>query len=146
MSDDDGFTEVERLLLMAAAIHDLGPQTSLRFANGRNVVGQALVWAGHLDDELRESWQSSECDGEIKTFYGALIRMTQQMLRSGTVRAPIRPGAVLFEGSGNLGTPDDPGSFPFFTAFRLTEHGAKVASLLLEQHPQYGKGACGVDF
>lgn len=146
MSDDDRLTEIERLLLMAAAIHDLGPQTNLRFANGRKVVGQALMWAGHLDKKLREAWESGEYDREIGAFYGALIRMTQHMLRGGALRSPIRPGLALFEGSGNFGTPDEPGPFPFFTAFRLTEHGAKVGSLLLEEHPQYAKGRSGVDF
>ena len=146
MSDDDGLTEIERLLLMAAVVHDLGPQASLKHANGGKVVGQALLWAGHLDCELREAWESCEYYREIETFYATLIRMTQQVLRDGTTRPPIRPGPVLFEGSGNLGTPEEPGAFPFFTAFHLTERGAQVGGLLLERHPQCVKGTSGVDF
>jgi hypothetical protein len=76
-----------------------------------------------------------ELDSETETVYGALLRMTRHLLRDGAANPPLRPGPVLFEGSGNLGTPDEPGAHPFFTAFRLTEHGAKVGDSPVDRRP-----------
>jgi len=44
MDDIEILTPTERLLLMAAAVHGLGPNTDLSRANTAKVIGQALQW------------------------------------------------------------------------------------------------------
>jgi hypothetical protein len=129
---------------MAAAVHGLGPNTDLTRANTAKVVGQALRWAGLVDDELREAWDAMEDHPAIDQVYGALIRMTLQTQRVGPGRPPERPGEVLFEGSGNWGQPGDPEcppAFPHFNSCRLTARGEQLARELLERYPQYRKTA-----
>ena len=46
MDDSDRLTETERQLLMAAAVHGLGPGTDLSRANTARVVNQVLQWRG----------------------------------------------------------------------------------------------------
>jgi hypothetical protein len=139
--EEIALTEIERLLLMAAAIHGLGPKTNLSVANADRVVGQVLEWAGLMDAEVREAWENPgmEYRPAIIRVYGALIRMTHQMHRGGSGRPPAKPGEVLFEGGGNFGTADDPQAFPHFTSCRLTARGEQLARQLLEQYPDYGK-------
>jgi hypothetical protein len=139
MTDAGALTDLERLLLIAAAVHGLGPQTSLSHANADRVVGQALEWAGLMEGEVRQAWENPglEYHPAIVRVYGALIRMAHQMHRPGPGRPPERPGEVLFEASGNLGTAEKPVAFPHFTSCRLTVHGEQVAQGLLLQHPEY---------
>jgi hypothetical protein len=139
MADVDTLTEIEQLLLVAAAVHGLGPQTNLNIANADKVVGQALEWAGLMGEESREAWEQIEYRPAIVQVYGALIRMTHQILQVGPGRPPARPGEALFEGGGNFGTADAPQAFPHFTSCRLSVRGEQLARQLLEQHPEYGK-------
>jgi hypothetical protein len=129
-------TEMDRLLLMAAAVHGLGSSTDLRRANAAKVVGQALVWAGLVDDEVREAWRSLEGHPAIDQCYEALIRMIRR-LDAAWANDPTQP---LFEGMGNFGSREDPPAYPHFTSCRLTLGGEQLARELLEQHPEYRNG------
>jgi hypothetical protein len=149
MDDIETLTETERLLLMAAAVHGLGPGTDLSRANTARVVNQALLWLGVSPEEIRRGWEELEThkQGEqlenhpgSEAFYAALVRMTHQLLRGGPGRAPERAGPALFEGSGNWGVPGDPGcpaSSPYFNSCRLTARGEQIARELLVRHPEY---------
>ncbi len=101
------------LLLMAAAVHKLGPQTNLSYANTAKVMRQALHWAGLLHGEIEECFESyNECP-PVTEFYEALISMMRQSM----------PTEVLFEGGGNWGGPSEPRASAHFTSCRLTECG-----------------------
>src|ERR1700682_3807807 len=109
MDDFNTLTLTERLLLMAAAVHGLGPRTELGYANTARVVNQALRWRGLSAEEIRGGWRNRDCDPVHAEVYDALIRMTHQMQSVGPGRAPERAGPALFEGGGNWGVPGDPG-------------------------------------
>ncbi len=150
MANTEMLTDMEKLLLMAAATNGLGPDTPWTRAHSSKVVGRALHWAGLVDDQVRTAWMSDEYCPAITQCYGALIRMIRQVLKVG-FKEPERPGEPLFEGAGNFGTPDNPHAMPQFTACWLTAYGMQVAQDLLEKHPEYrtiperGSGAdqCG---
>ena len=125
-------TRMEELLLMAAAVHGLGPDTNLHHANAAKVVGQALEWSGLMDEIVRHQWNDFESHPAIDAYYGSLIRMIRQILPN-EVLPPLRPGEALFEGGGNFGTPDDPPAYAHFTSCRLTVFGDSIARGLLEQ-------------
>ena len=133
MSENAEFTAIERLLLMAAAVNDMGPESSLGRANTAAVVRQALVWSGLADERVWREWSAIGSDHPvIKRVYDELIRM---------VRGE-RPGEQLFEGGGNwgkAGKPRRPPAAPFFNSCRLTAHGERCAREILEQFPQYRK-------
>jgi hypothetical protein len=111
--DPEALSEMERLLLMAAADHELGPDTDLSYANCARVVARVLLWEGLVDDEILAAWAESEYHPAIARCYGTLIAMIQHQPSS----------EALFEGQGNLGTPESPGAFPHFTSCRLTRLG-----------------------
>lgn len=137
-------TEVERQLLMAAAVHGLGPATDLGRANTARIVNQVLRWRGLTAEQIKSGWRSEDCDPEHDAVYAALVRMTHQMHREGPGRAPERPGTALFEGGGNWGVPGDPqepACWPQFNSCRLTADGERLARLLLEHHPEYRSSA-----
>jgi hypothetical protein len=104
MDDPETFTDTEQLLLMAAAIQGLGPDTDLSRANTARVVDQALRWRGLSAEEIRRGWEEPEIHPVNEEVYDVLIRMTHPM----PDRAPERPGAPLLEGEGNWGVPGDP--------------------------------------
>ena len=137
MSEANGFPTDEQLLIMAAAIHGFCSQTDLERANGDKIVGQALEWLGILKDRVRESWENYEYCEEIVAVYGTLIRVTHQLHKVGAGRPPASGETPIFEGSGNHGTPAEPGAFPHFNSFRLTPHGEQLAAELLKQHPEF---------
>jgi hypothetical protein len=115
------------LLLMAAAVHELGPRTNLSYANTAKVMRQALYWAGLLHGEIEERFESYEECPPVTQFYEAMISMMPQSM----------PAEVLFEGGGNWGGPGEPHASAHFTSCRLTERGWSLANGLLEQHPHY---------
>jgi hypothetical protein len=120
--------KTHQLLLMAAAVHNLGPELGSRdrlHANAHMVIGQALHWAGFYDERVRFAFQSYQECPEIAAFYDALISMMPQ----GQAAEP------LFEGNGNI--LGDPRASPFFNHCRLTESGLAVANELLNAHPEY---------
>lgn len=121
---------------MSAAVHGLGPNTRLT-ANANKVVGQALEWSGQLDGDVKEAWLNFEDHSTIDQCYEVLIGMIRQLLPNGAQKLPERPGEVLFEGAGNLGSPEDPPASPHFTSCRLTEYGESIARELLQHHPEY---------
>ncbi len=140
MDDFNTLTQTERLLLMAAAVHGLGPHTDLNYANTARVVNQALRWRGLSAEEIRGGWRDRDCDPAHAEVYDALIRMTHQMQTVGPGRAPERPGPVLFEGSGNWGVPGDPdcpACWPQYNSCHLTAEGERIALELLERHPEF---------
>lgn len=137
MDDTNTLTETEELLLMAAALHGLGPDTSLGFANTSRVVNQVLVWHGLSAEAVRRGWRAHDCDALHKEVYDTLIRMTHQECREGSCE---RPGPALFEGGGNWGVPGDPSRpacWPHYNSCRLTEEGERLAQALLHNHPEY---------
>lgn len=148
MEDTDAFPETERLLLMAAAVLEMGPSTSLSRANTARVVDQALLWLGLSLEEIEHGWQklAGVEEGEElasppanEEVYKVLVRMTRPL---GSRREAERIGLPLFEGNGNWGVTGDPSrqaAWPHFNSCRLTAHGERVARKLLEQHPQYHK-------
>src|SRR5262245_58466925 len=126
MVDPSSFSELEQLLLMAAVVHGLDSSTDLDYANASRVVGQALEWAGLMDEEVRAAWEDpgTEYHPVISRCYATLIRMIRRV-DAGT--PPERPGEALFEGSGNFGTPEKPHAYPHFTSCRLTLAGERIA-------------------
>jgi hypothetical protein len=144
MNKPETHTETERLLLMAAAVHELGPATDLSWANTARVVDQVLRWRGLSALEVRDGWQEQECGPIHEEVYNALIRMTHQTTQVGPGRLPERPGVPLFEGGGNWGVAGDPtcpACWPQFNSCRLTAEGERMARDLLRQYPEYRKGA-----
>ena len=117
-----------QLLLMAAAVHNLGPELGSRDRFGANafkVVRQALHWAGLYEGEVRAAFERYEESPEVTAFYDALVSMMPQ----GNAVEP------LFEGEGNLC--GKPRASPFFTHCRLTDRGWVAANQLLQLHPTY---------
>lgn len=115
------------LLLMAAAVHGLGPSTDLRYANTVKVMRQALHWAGLLHGEIETCFESYDECPPVTEFYDALVSMMPQS----------NPAEVLFECQGNWGGPGGSRAAAHFTSCRLTERGWALANELLEQHPGY---------
>lgn len=142
MNDIEILTKSERLLLMAAAVHGLGPGTDLTRANAARVVNQALIWTGLSSDKIRQGWECPEANPIIEETYNALVRMTRELHRGKPGRNPERIDDALFEGGGNWGVPCDPNSpaaWPQFNSCRLTANGERIARELLERHPEYRK-------
>jgi hypothetical protein len=124
-------SEMQRLLLMAAAVHGLCPGAPLTSNCGR-VLGTALRWAGRLTPDVLASWTDDfDIHPVVRECYSALILMVQH-----------RPAEeASLEGAGNFGTPSEPLAQPWFTSCRLTERGELVAEDLLSQHPGYRQDA-----
>lgn len=59
--------EVERQLLMAAAVHSLGPGTDLGHANTACIVDQVLLWRGLTADQISAGWRTGDCDMKLCT-------------------------------------------------------------------------------
>jgi|GEM_PF-6774912 len=89
MDDRKTLTETERLLLMAAAVHDLGPDTDLAYANTARVVDQALRWRGLSVEEIRNGWREPESHPINEEVYNVLIRMTHQVLFGDNYLSPL---------------------------------------------------------
>ncbi len=150
MNDARMLSETEKLLLMAAGVHGLGPGTDLGRANTARVVNQALLWLGVSREEIDRAWEALEADEpeqqrdsrpSNEEVYDALIRMTWVRNCVGAGRAPEQGGTPLFEGNGNWGVPSDPtrpACLPHYNSCRLTEHGERIARELLTQYPRYG--------
>jgi hypothetical protein len=135
-------TDMERLLLMAAAVRGLGPNTDLSRANTWKIVLQALKWSGLDSPEVRELWLQNEWHPALEAVYGPLVRMTQPQCLDDSFRPAERPGPALFEGCGNWGISGErPPCDPHFNSCRLTTLGEQVALALLEQHPEYRSDA-----
>lgn len=137
-----GLTEIEEQLLMAAAVHGLGPDTDLGRANTARIVNQVLAWRGLSEEQVRSGWRDEDCDASHDEIYSALIRMAHQVHREGPGRTPERPGPALFEGGGNWGVPgnpDFPACWPHYNSCRLTAEGERLARLLLAGHPECRK-------
>jgi hypothetical protein len=112
---------------MAAAVHKLGPQTNLGYANSVKVMRQSLYWAGLLHGEIEECFESyNECP-PVTEFFEALVSMMHDAMST----------EALFEGGGNWGGPGHPRASAHFTSCRLTERGWSLACQLLEQNPRY---------
>jgi hypothetical protein len=140
MEEPENLTENERLLLLAAAVHDLGPDTDISGANTARIVNQVLRWRGLSAEQVRDGWRTRECDPLHQEVYDTLIRMTQMQHQAGGWRAPERPGAPLFEGAGNWGVPGDPSQpacWPQYNSCRLTGAGERLAQKLLTRYPEY---------
>lgn len=132
MSELPPLTEFERLLLMAAEVQGMGPNTTLHYANTAKVILQVLDWCEAWDDEVIHCWDNDEEHPAIERFYDPLVRM----IPIRPMRGPIvlrRPGEQLFEGGGNWETP----CRPRFNSCRLTAYGQAVAQELLRRSPQY---------
>ena len=137
-------SEIEQQLLIAAAVHGLGPAADLSRACTARVVDQVLRWRGLTVERMQVGWPDGERDPEHEMVYAALVRMTHQKCPDGSFRPAERAGPVLFEGGGNWGVPGDPTCPPCqpeFNSCRLTAEGEQQARLLLEQHPEYCKGS-----
>src|SRR5947209_3144347 len=107
VSDLPPLTEMEQLLLMAAAAHGFGPDYDIRGANTAKVVLQAIRWAGLDSDAFWECWERLEWHSSADAAYKPLIRMTCIKCRDGSTRAAERRGEALFEGGGNWGVLGD---------------------------------------
>jgi hypothetical protein len=144
MDDYETLTETERLLLMAAAVHRLGPYADMSRANTVRVVNQVLRWRGLSEEEIESGWWKRKYDPIHEAVYDILIRMVHQRRREGPGQVAERGGAALFEGNGNWGVPGDPSCpacMPHFNSCRLTAEGKRVARELLKQNPQCRKRA-----
>ncbi len=143
MNDPETLTETEQLLLMAAAVQGLGPDSDLVHGNTSRtsrIVNQVLRWRGLTEAEIRRDTEGSQNLHPIRTeVYNALIHMTRQKIRGGSWREAERPGPALFEGGGNWGVPgnpDRPACWPEFNSCRLTTDGERIAQELLAGHPE----------
>ena len=58
-------TEMERLLLMAAAVLGFGPDRDLSSANTWKVIAQVLTWSGWAPDEFRARWKETDGDSAL---------------------------------------------------------------------------------
>lgn len=137
--DPEPLTEIETLLVIAASVLGMGPQSSLVNANTYRIINQVLDWRGMSREQIREGWNREECGSSHDEVYSVLIRMTAH---PASARPPERPGAALFEGRGNWGDsrkPDRPACRPHYNSCRLTDEGERIARQLLELHPEYGK-------
>jgi len=112
---------------MAAAVHELGPRTNLKYANTAKVMRQALHWAGLLQGKIAESFESYNACPEVAQFYEAMIAMMPQS----------SPPEVLFECGGNWGSSGEPPASAHFTSCRLTKGGWSLAAKLLERYPNF---------
>ena len=135
MTGTEGISEIERLLLMAAAVHGLGPGTDLSRANTAKVVDQVLKWTGVNDGEVREAWSSIESHPAMDRVYTVLISMVQ----SDSGKLPERPGDPLFKGGGNWGGPEESPCNLHFNSCRLTELGERIAFQLLQENSHHRK-------
>jgi hypothetical protein len=141
LSDIEHLTQIEKLLLMAAAVHGLRPGIELKYANTARVVLKALEWAGLDSKEVLDAWNTDDWHPSLQAVYGPLVHMTQMELLTGGFRPAERPGPALFEGGGNWGVPGDPKhppACPQFNSCRLTATGDRLALELLADHPEYG--------
>jgi hypothetical protein len=116
-----------KLLIMAAAVHGLGPETDLTYANTTRVMRQALHWAGLLLGDIEQCFESYDQAPPVTEFYDALTSMILQS----------KPAEALFEGGGNWGGPGLRPAAAHFTSCRLTERGWSLGNQLLERHPRY---------
>jgi hypothetical protein len=131
MAEQHVLSEPQRLLLMAAAIHDLRPQAKLT-ANCGRVVWTALQWAGRLTPDVQAAWSNDfEYHPIVRDWQGVLIGLIQHE----------PPAEALLEGAGMFGTPAEPEALPWFTGCRLTLCGEQLADSLLAQHPEYRTGS-----
>ena len=111
-------TEIEQQLLMAAAVHRLGPDADLGRANTARVVDQVLRWRGLSVEQVRSGWREEDCDPDHELVYGALIRMIHQTDRKGTATTQAgTTGAV--RGSGQLGSSQRLGSTGMLASIQL---------------------------
>jgi hypothetical protein len=117
---------------MAAAVHRLGPETDLTYANTARVMRQALHWAGLLHGEIETCFESYDDIPPVTQFYDALTSMIHQE----------RATEALFEGGGNWGGPGLRPAAAHFTSCRLTERGWSLAKQLLDLHPHYRQDIC----
>lgn len=141
LSEAEPLSRIEKLLLMAAAVHGLRPGSNIRYANTARVVHTALEWAGLYSEEVAGRWSADEWHPALDEVYEPLVRMTQVELRTGDFRPAERCGPALFEGSGDWGVPGDPKrppADPRFNSCRLTGIGDQIALKLLAEHPEYG--------
>jgi hypothetical protein len=135
-------SEIERQLLIAAAVDGLGATTSLRTANTARIVNQVLRWRGLTAEQVHDGWWNENCDPEHELVYETLVRMTHNALNDDTFRPSERPGPALFHGGGNWGVPGDPAHppcWPHYNSCRLTVEGERIARILWEQHPEFGE-------
>jgi hypothetical protein len=75
MTNNNSLNETEQLLLRAAAVHELTPNSN--FAITAKVVRQVLHWTGSFSEEVIKAWDSDEEHPTIDLIYGTLVRMTQ---------------------------------------------------------------------
>jgi hypothetical protein len=137
LSETEHLTQMEKLLLMAAAVHGLRPGINIKYANTARVVRQVLEWAGLDTKDVLDTWNTDDWHPSIEAVYGPLVHMTQVQ----GFRPAERPGPALFDGGGNWGVPGDPErppAYPHFNSCRLTETGDRLALQLLAEHPEYG--------
>src|SRR5688572_19529731 len=121
MTNPDSLTQWDRLLLMAASVENLGPQTNLRYANSARVVRRALSWSGKMSDDDEAAWKLHEFFPAIRECCDALA----QRIRNDPA------DTALFEGFGNWGSDTEDPAFPHFTSCRLTPRGMQLAAQLL---------------
>jgi hypothetical protein len=130
--EPEPLTPMEQWLVMAAAVHNLGPNALLN-ANCWKVVSQALKWAGQWET-VRDAFLRYDEHPIVEDCYGVLIRMIRQKDR---IVGTGLPRGALFEGAGNFGSPEYPAAHPQFTACRLTTAGERIAHDLLRLHPRF---------
>jgi hypothetical protein len=138
VSSSQNLSEIERQLLMAAAVQGLGPATDLERANTAKVVNQVLRWRGFSAEEVNAGWWDEDFAPEHGAVYEVLIGLVYQVNNESS-RHALRRGAALFEGRGNWGVPgvpNYPACSPQFNSCRLTAEGERLANELLKEQPE----------
>jgi hypothetical protein len=143
---------LEQLLMIAAAVHEMTPGGTLGMANSYRVVNQVLRWRGLSQDQIRRGWAKLE-DEAIRgqrhvepcspneDVYSVLVKMVQEW----QAYVPELKQEPLFQGMGNWGVrgnPAKPACLPYYNSCRLTARGEHVAQELLSRYPEYSKNVC----
>ncbi len=122
MHTPDSLTPDQKLVVMAAAVHGLGPETALKYANARRVVRLSLIWKGFSGHALEAAWNPYDGSAVLNEIYRAMISLM-----------PHESDEPLLEGAGNVA--GNPPAFPDFTSCRLTALGMELAEQLLSERP-----------
>lgn len=127
-------TDDEKLLLIAALLEGMSPDSPVDRANTSRLVWRAVLISGRASGDEMDAWVRHE-DPEpeaILDLYHTLVHMVQVRYQN--------PRLALFDGRGNWGDPSDPDSSAAhsnYNSVRLSRLGAQIAFELLPDHPEY---------
>lgn len=114
----------QQYLVMATA--RLGVKRGVTCANGRNVLRQAMLWAGCWNPEYEPHQTLDVDDPIVDEWYWAAVRLAEG-----------DPSTVLMKTYGNVPSIASPGCHPTYAGFELTKSGWRMAETLFRDHPEF---------